>query len=206
MLEEDGGPAKSVVAEENGILLSMILRQYFMSIKVMRKWNNWTRQLGQHWGKVHERLHSVHPVTQPAKSIESSGRSDASTDMGAGDKVSASSWKGKTQRRESGPPSKKFKADFTHETYVDHSGSEGEDEDSFQASNGAEVSERKLFLMRKFMRRWWKLAGLPGHPNSCEEQNISVPWAKGITPRVEGRIKIVNGERMERDGRIAAGG
>ena len=34
VLEEDGGPAKSVVDEESGLLISSILRQYFMSLKV----------------------------------------------------------------------------------------------------------------------------------------------------------------------------
>ena len=52
MLEEEGGTAKSIVSEENGSLISQILRQYFMSLKVLGKWEGfgpWPRKaLGRH--------------------------------------------------------------------------------------------------------------------------------------------------------------
>lgn len=41
LIEEEGGKAEEVVSEENGILISMLLRQYFMSLRVMGKWKNW---------------------------------------------------------------------------------------------------------------------------------------------------------------------
>jgi 5'-nucleotidase len=37
-LTKEGGGAEDVVDEENGVLISMILRQYFLSLKVMGKW------------------------------------------------------------------------------------------------------------------------------------------------------------------------
>ena len=53
--------------------------------------------------------------------------------------------------------------------------------------------ERELQIMRKVMRKWWRLAGLPGHPRMCEEkgEEFGVLWTKGIAPRLEGRIKII---------------
>lgn len=41
LIEAEGGSAEEIVSEENGILISMLLRQYFMSLRVVGKWNNW---------------------------------------------------------------------------------------------------------------------------------------------------------------------
>ncbi|KAL8749847.1 MAG: hypothetical protein Q9184_006645, partial [Pyrenodesmia sp. 2 TL-2023] len=38
LVRSEGGEAEEIVSEENGILISMILRQYFMSLKVMKRW------------------------------------------------------------------------------------------------------------------------------------------------------------------------
>lgn len=41
LIEEEGGKAEEIVSEENGILISMMLRQYFMSLRVMGQWKYW---------------------------------------------------------------------------------------------------------------------------------------------------------------------
>lgn len=41
MIESEGGTAEEIVSEENGILISMMLRQYFMSLRVMGQWKYW---------------------------------------------------------------------------------------------------------------------------------------------------------------------
>ena len=51
--------------EENGILLSMLLRQHFMSSMTLGRWKNWGEAMGQHWGGVHKRLQrggSIHTL------------------------------------------------------------------------------------------------------------------------------------------------
>lgn len=196
MLEEFGGPAKSIVSEENGLLLSMILRQYFMSLKVLGKFKLWSGHLTRHWGAVHDNLHSVHPIQEPAKhdSLEGS-RKESTKSISNGHKHSLS-FGDKAQRRQSGPPAKRFKPNHEHAPYVDESDSEGDEGYSSLHETDSKPDDRELFIMRKYMRRWWRTAGLPGHPNLCEEKMDSpgVPWAKGITPRVEGRIKIINGQ------------
>ena len=55
-------------------------------------------------------------------------------------------------------------------------------------------TERKLLIMRKLMRKWWRLAGMKGHPNMCSEvgEEFGVHWARGIAPQLEGRITIIN--------------
>lgn len=41
LIESEGGEAEEIVSEENGILISMMLRQYFMSLRVMGQWKYW---------------------------------------------------------------------------------------------------------------------------------------------------------------------
>ena len=44
----DGGVAEEIVTIVNGLLLSMILRQYFMSLKILGKWARWSPGLHRH--------------------------------------------------------------------------------------------------------------------------------------------------------------
>src|SRR5204863_4343523 len=38
LAKSEGGDAEEIVSEENGVLISTILRQYFLSLKVLGKW------------------------------------------------------------------------------------------------------------------------------------------------------------------------
>lgn len=58
LVRSEGGAAEETVSEENGMLISMILRQYFMSLKVMGKWRRWSPSLHRHWDSVHNDLHA----------------------------------------------------------------------------------------------------------------------------------------------------
>ena len=49
LVRSEGGQAEEIVSEENGILISMVLRQYFMSLKVLGKWARWSASLHRHW-------------------------------------------------------------------------------------------------------------------------------------------------------------
>ncbi|RMZ76781.1 hypothetical protein DV737_g4654, partial [Chaetothyriales sp. CBS 132003] len=41
LVQSEGGTAKELVHEENGILISMLLRQYFLSLKILGRWKHW---------------------------------------------------------------------------------------------------------------------------------------------------------------------
>lgn len=181
LLDSDGGSAKSIVSEENGMLISMILRQYFMSLKVLGRWKNWGAHMGRHWGGVHRELHDVHPVREPVKPGEA-------VPNGAQSKTKD------TQK----VPSLVGKAQQSHDHADGEAASDSEDDEHPRADLPAvptDVSEheRKLVIMRRVMRKWWRLAGLKGHPNLCEEagEEFGAHWTKGIAPRVEGRIRCL---------------
>ena len=169
-----------------------------MSLKVLGKFKHWAGHLSRHWNAVHDKVHSVHPIQEPAKHDDSSAGKPISTSTTSnGHKHSLS--EDKAKRRQSGPPCKRFKPNHDHAPYIDESESEGDEGYSSLHETETKPNDRELFIMRKYMRRWWRTAGLPGHPNLCEEkaESPSVPWAKGITPRVEGRIKIINGKNTD---------
>ncbi|KAI2476872.1 Metallo-dependent phosphatase [Pyrenophora tritici-repentis] len=69
-----------------------------------------------------------------------------------------------------------------------------EDEDDgavFDDSFPIAFTERQVEVVRKVMRKWWRVAGLKGNPVPCDELGggeFQVNWTKAIAPRLEGRI------------------
>ena len=187
MLEEEGGPARSVVSEENGVLISMLLRQYFMSLKVLGRWKKWSSEMGRVWRGIHDSLHSVHPVKEPpSPTKERSHNSPAQkhTPNGLG------------KRPLSFAPSDQEPKHRKHDRMeVSESDSEEDAATVSPVATKPAASEKELLIMRKVIRKWWRLAGLKGHPNMCAEQGeeFGVPWTRGIAPRLEGRINIISG-------------
>lgn len=184
MLEDEGGTSKSIVSEENGLLISMLLRQYFMSLKILGKWEKFGASMKRHWGGVHEDLHLVHPVREPE---------DPSVNTNDG------VFTREPDTSASGVPSLVGKAQ--QDSTID---SEPDDEstptnlegDGTSVDGGSyEQEERKLALIRKTLRKWWRLTGLKGHPAMCgeagEDELAGVHWTSAICPRLEGRIKII---------------
>lgn len=189
MLEEDGGPARSIVSEENGVLISMLLRQYFMSLKVLGKWKKWSSDMSTVWSGIQDSLHGVHPVKEPSSPVKERNGNPQSpskpTSNGFGKRPLSTAF--------SHQPPKQRKQDSSH---VSDSESEDEGTDFPPPPSDPVAYERELQIMRKVIRKWWRLAGLQGHPNMCAEKSeeFGVEWTHGIAPRLEGRIRIINGE------------
>ncbi|EMD00786.1 hypothetical protein BAUCODRAFT_135561 [Baudoinia panamericana UAMH 10762] len=213
MLVEDGGQARSIVGDESGMLISMLLRQYFMSLKILGRWRNWGVDMGRHWKGIHEGLHEVHPVREPVQPGERDGLREAAGEGTVGDgdggpKEEVPSLVGKALRgddhdarqQHAGKPRRRQAKTDDH--LMHHSDSE--DDNSYRAdlpavpTDGNAPSElarreRELVIMRRVTRKWWRLAGLKGHPALCDEQadELGVHWTKGICPRLEGRVRMV---------------
>jgi 5'-nucleotidase len=75
-----------------------------------------------------------------------------------------------------------------------------EDEDDgpmYDDSVPIRFNEREKEVVRKVMRKWWRIAGLKNEPKLCDELDVkefAVNWTKAIAPRLEGRIKEVGGK------------
>jgi 5'-nucleotidase len=192
LIEEHGGVAKSIVDEENGLLISTILRQYFLSLRVMGRWGiQGGSEMGKHWDGVQKGLHAVHPVKEASKS-PATGEKNASQQDDGQNALPSLVGKAQTYSVDADDADKQREA-------LDPSDSEEEVEagdDPNTSPPESSEAEKKLVLARKVVRKWWRLAGLKGHPALCDGEageDFSVPWTKGVAPRVEGRIRCLGG-------------
>ena len=63
-MENSGGTAEEVVPDEYGMLISMLLRQYFMSLQVLAGMSvgSWGTGMSQTWGGIDAEMNRMHPV------------------------------------------------------------------------------------------------------------------------------------------------
>ncbi|CAL3969556.1 unnamed protein product [Diplocarpon coronariae] len=179
LVKSEGGQAEEIVSEENGILISMMIRQYFMSLKIMGKWKMWGKGMTKHWEGIQQSMHETHPVVEPRR------------------RAGGSAYDVFPLRQRRGPESEEVKVANEAagvEDTLDESDGEPGTGGSRPAGEPGEGPERELQLVRKVIRKWWRLAGLPGAPRCCEDLDVDefkVDWTKAIAPRLEGRIRIV---------------
>ena len=169
LVRSEGGQAEEIVSEENGILISMVLRQYFMSLKVLGKWARWSASLHRHWGGVHSRLHAGGKVHEPSPIKKHHTRAaHGKTDVD-----------GKLVDSDTDD-----EKDHHHEGLTSSTSRVPEDNRS-----------REMHIARVYTRRWMDLAGIErGDVGMVGEKSgeWELPhWTKGIAPRVEGRIIVV---------------
>ena len=68
LYESEGGVAEEIISEENGILISMLLRQYFLSMLALGRWRKWSQSLHEHWDSIQGELHHCHPAKECSSS------------------------------------------------------------------------------------------------------------------------------------------
>lgn len=176
LVESEGGHAKELVSEENGILISMILRQYFMSLKVLGRWRRWGKSMHNHWSAIHWDLHDVHPVRESAP---------PSPEL----------------KHKPKPFSSLAELQQDEKTKIGHndvdSDSEDENEGSLRLSREpahpsphVTKKEGELIIARKVIRKWLRIAGIKAGMTLADEGEFTIGWTKGIAPRLEGRITM----------------
>ena len=179
----------------------MLLRQYFMSLKILGKWKNWSTNLGHHWSRVHEDLHDVHPVREPVGLQATAARLSTST-VSSGEKPKPQGEDvpgviGQALRNDRRPAAHSGTKDTDfqpgHEQHPGLSDSEDDSTDVPPVRVDPSRKERELMIIRRTVRKWWRLAGLKGHSAMCDEkgENFGVSWTRSICPKVEGRIHII---------------
>ena len=188
-----GGTAEELVSDENGILISMLLRQYFLSLKVIGRWNRGGHSLHKHFeDRVHGTLHACHPVSAPRRPSNMTMLVSPTTGHQA---PTAAPGSGLSSTAPFSNP--KVVASEASEHDTDDSEDEG-DYSLTQTPSVGDVKDRQLRIMRQVLRKWFRLAGLKGHPGISgsqapvqEEFHVEMGWTKAISPRVEGRIVVL---------------
>ncbi|CAI6322068.1 unnamed protein product [Periconia digitata] len=175
LIEEEGGTAKEIVNEENGVLISTILRQYFMSLKVLGKWKHWGPSMDRKFTKIQtslQRTHTFHdasPTDSSAPQLPRHASISKVLDLHKRDESP-----GSASDSEADPDTDE--EDIVDEELIRFTGDE-------------------LAMVRRVMKKWWRLAGLKGTPKCADElgtEELRVDWTKAVAPRVEGRIKEVS--------------
>lgn len=77
LLKSEGGQAEEIVSEENGMILSTMLRQYFLSLKILGRWRRFMG-LHQHWDEVKSKLHQQHEIKDSAHPVRHRPKQDMS--------------------------------------------------------------------------------------------------------------------------------
>ena len=188
LIESEGGQCEEIVSEENGILISMMLRQYFMALKVLDQWKHWGPSLDRHWGRVVHHVSKCHPLYHPRSPAACSGGECPSQ---AGKR--RASWNEWT-------PAKLRARRSSITPLVEHaedSGGDEDDETALDANHAAvQAMDRELSIMRRVFRKWSRLAGVHGTCTDClKEDEFEADWTKAIAPRVEGRIRMLSQEQ-----------
>ena len=149
LVESEGGEAKEIVHEENGILISMLLRQYFMSLKILGRWKNWGNSMNRHWENIHKDLHDVQPVVKPKPSGANS------------------------------PIEERKAVVYNREKDHHPDSSDDEDGQHTHIVDAATRTKWETMLARKVVRKWRRLAGLKGHSecaDALDEGELEVDW------------------------------
>ncbi len=186
----DGGVAEEIVTEENGILLSMILRQYFMSLKILGKWARWSPGLHRHWGIVHDNLHKGGRVHEPNQLRRGIKHKRTGTEL-----MPAASAKTHVDGKSVDSDTDDEIMDHEVDTHVMDGASLGATMASLRSVDDQKSRERHI--ARVYIRRWMEIVGIEradvGMVNEHAEWNLP-HWTRGIAPRLEGRIIIHTGE------------
>jgi hypothetical protein len=217
LAKSEGGQAEEVVSEENGILISTMLRQYFLSLKVLGRWRRWA-SLHKHWDDVHSKLHQAHEIVESGQSestsLLSERRQQPGSEVAQADGAPSVSirqrvpiafhHRGRVKGLEKdkdyqGQGHDMIDSDSDGSVILDDSAPPSVAAHPLTSSKGTvlhdsmthEESDRLYHLARHYGKRWMALAGVAREEVGMvdEHGSLDIPsWTRGIAPKVEGRI------------------
>jgi hypothetical protein len=197
LVQSAGGEVEEIVDEENGVMISTILRQYFLSLRILGKWQRWSKSLSRHWAQVHQNLH-----------CEGWLKSASAQPSPVSEKVPSRPLPSRPNLRRA---KHYFYGRFAETEANGREEEEGTSMDSdsdsdpdiltspqpttnyvTQPARSAAEEEHRLRLARRAVRKWMRAAGLePKTLNTADDAEGFTPaWTPGIAPRLEGRIVI----------------
>lgn len=157
------------MCEENGILISAMLRQYFMGLRTVGQWKN----LSEHWVQVAEKCQTPVETRKMWETPAETGISDPKPE------IESKSWAEWMVRR------------HALNTRLPREESD-EDSDSDEELESITQIDMEMLIMRKFFARWAKKAGVNAQVcDPLREGEFTVDWTQVIAPVLEGRIKMI---------------
>lgn len=186
LVKSEGGEVDEIVSEENGILISMIMRQYFMSLQVLGRWRHWGPDMSKHWSGVQDRLHVGGKVREPG---------DAKQDM-------------KNDRDENtklqDPPKVDVNGYHVDSDTDDERVPECDRSNAFVETESEQLQKEKR-VARKVVKKWTRLAGVRRESIGTVAEETSTAfmprWTKGIAPRSVHSLRSSPFSRCRRESR-----
>ncbi|CBF82078.1 putative 5'-nucleotidase [Aspergillus nidulans FGSC A4] len=198
LVQSEGGEVEELVDEESGTLISTLMRQYFLSLKVMGRWQNLSKSMTRHWADVQKSM-SANGFLKPPSALSSP---DA-------EKVPSRLQRPPLSRKQHYYYGRFAQAqaaiDEGEEPDIDVSMDSDSDSDPdilvsprpitnyvTLPARSAEEEERRLRLARWATRRWMRRTGISStmDEDSKNDDLFTPQWTPGIAPRLEGRIVI----------------
>lgn len=207
----EGGEAEELVSEEAGVLISTILRQYFLSLKVLGKWHRFSASMNRHWDTVHQKLHREGLLRSPSYQDSPNKEETQVMSSSASEVFSNGNIKYRAGRR-----SRKSSADSNRSLPLTRHTEDDEDESLMDSESdsepellsrpqtyvtnhalSAEDSDRREFLARQALHKWRRKAGVDhGKVKTVDDaaDEKLPPWTRIIAPRLEGRVVEIKEE------------
>lgn len=191
LAQSEGGKVEELVSEESGVLISTILRQYFMSSKVLGKWSRRSPSLHRHW--VQPPSGTASPVSEKAPSHRRTLCRDAHNHGCIPHEAALQTTTSGGSGSSSGSRSDAMDSDsdelpdtgiLCSPTFMNHSVT--------LPARSTAAGDYYLQLARRVVRKWMRHAGL--NPDALDpmddEGEFTPPLMSGICPRLECRIVI----------------
>ncbi|KAM0247411.1 hypothetical protein ACHAP5_004050 [Fusarium lateritium] len=197
LVKSEGGDAEEIIDEENGILISAMLRQYFMGLLTVGRWKN----LAQHWVKVAQTCETPVSPTRTTfnvdfpnlKSLEEKLPKDKRTESVT--KNTKDPWGRFLKRRFSINVKPHDENDSSDEGVPEKAKRELEDPED---PDGTKL-DQEIMLLRKFFTKWALKAGVK--TSICDplkEGEFTVDWTTCIAPVIDGRIIMTGASTPEK--------
>ncbi|KAL3464560.1 hypothetical protein BJX64DRAFT_275762 [Aspergillus heterothallicus] len=197
LVKSEGGEVEEIVDEESGTLISTLMRQYFLSLKVLGRWQHLGKSMSRHWADVQKNF-QCKGFLKPPSALPSPVQE-------------------KVPSRLKRPPLNRkqhyYYGRFAETETADENGTHSSVDDSMDSDSdsdpdiltspkpitnyvtlparSAEDEENRLRLARWATRRWMRRAGIKSTVDETgEEEHFTPTWTPGIAPRLEGRIVI----------------
>jgi hypothetical protein len=155
-----------------------------MSLKVLGKWKRWGKSMDTKFHSIQTNLqknhvHAFHDPspTSPTQTHGNNGPTDSSTSRVVG----------AFNKRDNLPQD-------TTESGDSDSDEDEDDGPMYDSRVPIQFTDKQSEMVRRVMRKWWRVAGLKGNPKLCDELGggeFQINWTKAIAPRLEGRIKEI---------------
>lgn len=198
-MKSEGGEVEEIVREENGILISAMLRQYFTALRTVGKWKKlssyWTRLANKCASPVSSPVAAAARLASPERRRSSLAARPATAESpGPGPAPLAGTprtWEDWLQRRK-GLDEDPGSDEEDDEDEIIADVSEGRLDGGAVAEDSLTRMDWEVLLMRKFFGFWASKAGVRREVcDPDQEEADRVDWTRVVAPVVEGRIKMV---------------